>query len=415
MTNDNINRTNWKSFTNLVDIIIENDGVVFGGAVRDMISRDNASREFMKWKNDQTSDWMLLYSDITNHPESADRVMMPKDIDAVIHHTKLEKLLEVIKKNNFTVRLKWVRDAKNYLPNISVPVGSINHYRYVIRPKTAIHFKELSPEILSFINSECRESIHHIMNMASSIKGIDMDLMVVMNDESYDPPFSNLDFECNGLVLTKHGIRLSKYLLDSLLGAGRNRRCDPLLIQEYIAKIQKDIIDKLARPVYSGPDSKYPMDYRVEKMLEKNYKIAYNTIEKITEDIIVSEDGSHASTCIICHDDLSKDDHFKLKCCDARYHSNCLVRACFTGHLSMSQTHRCVMCRQDVSSRVIPEINTIRKQNILTDESEEVEVLEIRTPEIQEPVNNDTDNEDEDDPFPMPRPIQMVVMRIPRS
>jgi hypothetical protein len=65
---------------------------------------------------------------------------------------------------------------------------------------------------------------------------------------------------------------------------------------------------------------------------------------------------------------------------------------------------------------VIPEINTIRKQNILTGETEDVDVLEIRTPEIQEPVNNDTDNEDEDDPFPAPpRPLQLRVLRIPRS
>jgi hypothetical protein len=249
MTNDNINRTNWKSFTKVLDIIIENEGVVFGGAVRDMVSRDTAAREFMKWKNTQDAEWMLLYTDITNHPESADRVMIPTDIDAVIHHTKLDKLLDVMKQNQFITKLKWKRDAKNYLPNIDVPVGAINHHRYVIRPRTTINFKDLSSEILSFINSECMESIRHIVNTASKIKGIVIDLMVIMNDESYDPPFSNLDFECNGLVLTKHGIRLSKYLLDSLIGAQRGRRCDPLLIQEYIAKIQEDIINKLARPI----------------------------------------------------------------------------------------------------------------------------------------------------------------------
>ena len=376
MTDDNINRINWKSFTNAIDLIIENGGKIFGGAVRDMIARDIAARRFIQWRSEQENNFRLFYTDLNNHPSSSDRVIMPKDIDAVIHHSKLENLITNLKKNKFQVKLKWMRDAKNYLPNINVPVGTIQHHRYVICPKTTLNFKELSDEVRSLINTECRAAINIINNMTSNIQKIIIDLMVIMNDEKYDPPFGNLDFECNGLILTKYGIRLCSYLNVSLTDTPQCRKCDPILIQAYIEKIKKDIVNKIAHPILKITENTYPMEYRIEKMKSKGYTIELVLVNKVTEDIVPNSDGSHPSTCIICHGDLLKDDHYKLNCCDARYHSKCLVNACFIGHLSISQTHRCIMCRRDVPPLLIPEINVLRNENNLIEE--ELDIEEIR-------------------------------------
>jgi hypothetical protein len=52
-----------------------------------------------------------------------------------------------------------------------------------------------------------------------------------------------------------------------------------------------------------------------------------------------------ADRCLICHGDLAGA-HYKLDCCDARYHARCLERAGSLGQNPLKESETCPMCRQ---------------------------------------------------------------------
>jgi hypothetical protein len=350
---DNINRAIWKFYMKVIQVIIENEGKIFGGAVRDIYSRHYYAGQFYNKYGTRDLDgknWEYKkYTDATFCPETKDRFSLPKDIDACIKNDKLQNVLRILHLNHFKVHTIFSRDAKKYLPNIFVEEGEVTHYRIKIKPDIFIRME--IPNIMRDILAPQFNYLIEQSRMINQQMGyITLDLMVNMTDRDIDPPYGNLDFECNGLILTQDGIRLSRCLRPA---SAYKDSIYPLQISEKLHDVQKDIIAKRAIPVPSNciMDS----TYRISKMLSKGYTIVYLTIEK---NISIDE----TQTCIICHEDINQMNHVKLKCCNARYHPNCLVRAAFMGQTAIYSTNRCIMCRQQLCKQAHTELDIFRQQ-----------------------------------------------------
>ena len=376
-----INKARWQFFTKVVQVVLDANGLIFGGAVRDIYARDYAARQFYQTVGYPRA--TEFYMDTEYHEEYKDRIMIPKDLDATLHETKLEEFLIQLKAKNMLVKTLFCRDAKTYLPNIKVETGEIMHYRMVIRPNIFVKFDRPS-----FMMELFEEEFEAMLTKASQIKQeigiVYLDLLVNKTNKELDPPFGDLDFECNGLVLSKDGIRMSRCLHERWV-----TRTLPIELDERLSKIKEDILKKRAVPI---PQEMTPkMAYRTSKMILKGYEIVLEDILSIEPDLINSSttmehpihiDASDSDTmsskedntpyCIVCHEDLTTTRHYKLSCCEARYHEKCLVLAAYKGSSAITRTQTCIMCRQRVPQPIRNELELFRCRFVTTADEKDI-------------------------------------------
>jgi hypothetical protein len=356
---DDINKARWKFMSSIMECILQNNGVLFGGVVRDIFTRDYyASKFYSKYgkRNGDGSNWEhKYYTDHTFDPETKDRYMFPKDIDASMSDDNLKLLFMTFHRKHFNIKTLFIRDAKKYIPNISVDETEVLHYRLKITPDLLLHID--APYCTkNLIRKDIKNFHKKYKELNTKIGDVIIDLMVNVSKNDYDPPFGNLDFECNGLVMNKDGIRLSRYLQNTDISIFNQL---PLHNTEKIANILKCIINKIAIPIPSYVYNDY--SYRVVKILSKGYNIQYEFIDII--------DNTDEQQCIICHENILHTKQVKLKCCNARYHKKCFIQAAFNGDSSMTKTNKCIMCRRSFSSiSANVEFELFRQENIYNDQ-----------------------------------------------
>ena len=301
-------KSEWKLKNKLINLIIQNDGEIFGGAVRDKYLHDTHSFEFYNIIKAQIEDNQkknirdpidinALYSDKTFHPELFGRWVLPNDIDAIIHIDKYDNLIQKITEKFGEMKKLYTRDLKRYFQNINIAENQIRHERFLITPINKSKIFSLLNDIRKIIPYEMGTDLLHLNHFARTIRTmrpIRLDLMVALTAEKCDPPFGNIDFECNSLIMNKDSIRFSSRLEKSQ---------NPAMITYFLTKILKDILQKKAIFIYN---TDYPWN-RVSKMVHKQW-----TIEGIFEDIeIINE--PFTGHCIICHGAFSNK-MMKLKC-----------------------------------------------------------------------------------------------------
>lgn len=382
-----INKAKWRFFTKVVQCLLDAGGLVFGGAVRDIYTRDYNAREFYgKVGYSRASEF---YLDEEYHEEFKDRMMIPKDLDVSIHHTKLASFFQTLKENSIQLKTLFARDAKTYLPNIKVEENEITHWRLELRPYLFVKLDKPS-----FANDLLRKEFEALMTKMNQVKTevgtVIVDLLVNQTDKEMDPPFGDLDFECNGLILSKDGIRLSRCLHDRW-----QSRTFPLELEDKLAKIKQDILKKRAVPIPQKLTTK--MAYRTSKMVLKGYTIHMQDIQTLNEEKPSKTEESN-NCCILCHEDLTTTKHYKLSCCEARYHEKCLVLTAFKGKTALMRTHSCIMCRQRVPEPTRNELDLLRCVFVTTAddkdipddielvEEEEIRPYPLRRPNFQPPT-----------------------------
>lgn len=345
---NNINKARWNFFTKVVQCLLDAGGVVFGGAVRDIYARDYNSKMYYETVGNN-NDANKFYLDEEYHKEFKDRMIFPKDLDASIHRTKQETFLQSLHKHNFHVKTLFTRDAKTYLPNINVELDEVMHLRLEIRPHMFVKLDK--PSCMTDLLRNEFDAILTKMNQLKKDMGIVIiDLLVNQSDKELDPPFGDLDFECNGLILTKDGIRLSRCLHDRW-----HNRTYPIELDNKLARIKQDILRKYAVPILDTFTKK--MEYRTSKMIQKGYTIHMQDIITINHNVVSKPEEQHY--CILCHEEFDKK-HYKLSCCEARYHEKCLILIAFKGDTALNRTHSCIMCRQRVPEPTRIELNLLR-------------------------------------------------------
>ena len=375
-----INKAQWRFFTKVVQCVLDINGLVFGGAVRDIYARDYNARQF--YETVGYSRATEFYLDDEYREEYKDRMMIPKDLDASIHHTKLSLFFQILKDKNIQVKTLFTRDAKTYLPNINVEPNEITHWRLELRPYLFVKLDKPS-----FVSDLLRKEFETIMTKMNQVKTevgtVIVDLLVNQTDKEMDPPFGDLDFECNGLILSKDGIRLSRCLHDRW-----QSRTFPLELDDKLAKIKKDILQKRAVPIPQKLSPK--MAYRTSKMVLKGYTIHMQDIITLENDKVPKQEEQPC--CILCHEEFTNTKHYKLSCCEAHYHEKCLVLTAFKGKTALMRTHACIMCRQRVPEPTRNELDLLRCVFVTTADEKDI------------PSDMELIDEEEIQPYPLRRP-----------
>ena len=367
--------------TSVAKIILQENGHIFGGYVRDKMLHDIHAQKFYKkhpLTTNNADDANTLYRNTELEPDLIGRLVCANDIDCYMTSESLKSTIKKIRDSELTIYKLFERDPKEYLPNLNIPQGCMRHSRYCVnmwsqfklaRIKSAI-CNTLHNVAVSILSKEINDFLKVIENKVNEsnqklFPKVYIDIFVPVNDadfSKYEAPFSNLDFECNGLIYTKHGIHMSKSIFNRLqeeYSTGTDfdyihypAIFDPLQNFQKLQKILDDIDNKNAIVVNPNVSQQ-----RISKMISKGWTLSSNQliIAPIVKSTIVSEneEDSEENSCIICHEKFTKWDvnsnlgpAYKLRCCEARYHLKCIIRSCTDGPAAIESTNNCIMCRQ---------------------------------------------------------------------
>jgi len=133
----NVSHIKWIIIRNIMDrLILLDDAIIFGGAVRDMILHNHAAKKFYLLSGE--------YNDPTVHPELNDRFLIPNDIDFFIRKNDFDRFKRYIWKKNFHYKEETVVDL-SYV-NLEMDYGyftliraeilyydELNHSTYTIK------------------------------------------------------------------------------------------------------------------------------------------------------------------------------------------------------------------------------------------------------------------------------------------
>lgn len=342
-------RVEWKLKNQVMKLVVDAGGVVFGGAVRDKYLHDAHADAFYEKCGEYAECDACIQEKYDDHsflPELRGRWVMPSDIDATIHTSRVDTLLRSFASAFGRVRKIFDRDPKDYLPGLDVGEGALRHVKLELTPfrpanARAVHraLKTNVPRAVIDEFPEIQAMIDLMTEKAKAVRPIMVDLMVSMvptSERQPIAPFGNIDFMCNALLMDKGGISLSPQFMPGLSVTKR---------LQMLARICKQIED--GKAVGAGPLEWY----RVRKMMDRGWKTVgcFNHIRTVKE-------TNYNGHCIICHDELQDKEgedyhppfHMKLSCCDARYHIGCLVDAIEKGENAMENTLECIMCKKNV-------------------------------------------------------------------
>lgn len=278
---------------------IDCEGTIFGGYVRDFILHDHASKQFYK-KGTRES-----YSDPSTSPETIDRLLIPRDVD--VHFTKFCQYRKFKYKLHLLGLKSSIVKKDFHYSSHSFRHIKLNVHGSITEQDIRRHLSGFSNVLLSRFS--CEPFTLPFM--------ISVDV-VISSDAS--PPFNNLDFECNGLIMNKNGIELCEDLAKGRIPEGKFR---------IFTSIVDDIKNKVARS-YSEIDG-----LRWDKMIERSgWTVQSDHIEKVP--------CTCTDECIVCHEPI-EEYVYKFRCCSARYHSECIGQLIANKCLEKSS---CIHCRQ---------------------------------------------------------------------
>lgn len=330
----------WKLNKLIANIILDNDGIIFGGWVRDSYLHDKYAQEY--YSLDQPDNILYnpnFYNDKSFHPELYNRTLIPNDIDAFMTELNFNKLKEDISKNKLNGYIVKKNNCDKYMDNLDEKyTDNISHITYIINVMDyykACFIKDLIKKNLNSIlhdilKENINEFIDKLVDKCSNINNIKIDFFVSNDNKIYEPPFGPPDFECNGLILTKYGYSLSAKLYPEIKGFFDRH--------EILNKIMKHMENNIA--FYTGDCEVKNFDNnRIIKFIKKEWNIEGHYIKYI------NTTDKYDGYCIICHGELENKDHLKVKCCDARYHSKCLSNAY---NNIKDTTTKCIMCKKEI-------------------------------------------------------------------
>ena len=159
-------KMNWNCSMIVLKLCVEYNGIVYGGAVRDLMLHNSHEKEFLKTHRNAD------YSDDTIGTDTLGRLVIPKDIDCLMKGDDSKKLIDYLMSQYF------------------VKVREVNNVYF-----TNANYKHLKIGIIFHKN-------------APSVK---IDLIVQRYGE-ITMPYMNLDFDVNGLILHSGGFGLNDFL-----------------------------------------------------------------------------------------------------------------------------------------------------------------------------------------------------------
>lgn len=315
--NLSINKDVWLNFKCISDLVLNKcDGYIFGGYVRDSILHNHYASEYYKVHNlPHNKENIKLasdnYTNLEYYPNLLNRLLLPTDLDIYLPNNNIEDFIEDLSKNNYKIIKSKTKRGRQYFLNFDPYIAdNLIQYVFYIKPSLSKIYN-----ILSTILLNTKEIKHVLKNMNTKLFTIKLDIFTSITP--YDEPFfGDIDFECNGLYLTKHGLSVSKRITQNLSFLETNTK-----LQEII----NDIIHKKA--IWLNPNS-----CRIYKMIIKDWNIFNNQV------LIMLSNNSEI--CLICRENCSEI-MFKMKCCEAKFHVKCFINF----HIQ-DQKNKCIHCNK---------------------------------------------------------------------
>jgi len=174
-------------YKKIQEIALKYNGVIYGGFVRDKIISDYYTKIYLEKAkvNLNTNEYDNLYWDIENDPETFNRILVPNDIDICFYsHSDIERfIMDLNTINDFDKILIYdMSDVATYSSPIIEKVQRIHVYMKIGK--------------IPFISS-------------GKLISLKIDVVIPVKNNTFQPPFRNLDMLCNGFILTNNGISLS--------------------------------------------------------------------------------------------------------------------------------------------------------------------------------------------------------------
>ena len=341
-------RLSWKVKKEVGTVVLDSGGTIFGGYVRDSILHDHYAQLYYENATPK-EERDKRYNDPSFFPEYKERTTLPDDIDCYFPtYNHLKQFEAYLLQHKFCFKRLFTRtDAAEYIPRLSKLKNMLTHIRYkisIVNPnKLSLIRMLMIQNIPSSARGEVADDLNAILdelaNKLVSIPSVQVDALIATESGlTLSPPFGELDFECNGLVLTKQGLSIADDLKDKQTPNGFIADINKL------AQVHSAILKKQARLVRGNITDKY----RVTKMKVKGWTILHDDFTSILKPSSLPDNDP--PTCIICHNPVSSSNCCKLKCCAAMYHSQCLIEAATKGTAAMAVTKSCIMCKRFVTN-----------------------------------------------------------------
>jgi hypothetical protein len=314
-----INTTKVKQITfNMIERrAFKNDGIIFGGAVRDGIISEHYSK---KYRNYAQGDKHLLHNkqfwDTSVHPESAARTLVPDDMDIYFSCKQdseffIESLHSMCEEEHVRISTKTSKD------DISNRLSKYSRMLDVQQLTLTMKAGNI-PFVFSGYNIE-----------------INIDVVTPTYPIMMQPPFRNLDFLCNGFLRTKHGVFYSENTgtyIDKLTEI--EKTAEVLKIQQDMIQFKTNIckFENIKQKDISTFHRNKCAFKRIHKLLKK--ETFEWTICNLPFELRKATEEHLESVCFVCQSQFVEQDILaivsttkngeKIPC--STTHKNCLMR-----------------------------------------------------------------------------------------
>ena len=307
-----------------IDALIEAGAVIFGGAPRDiLLAKHHATAYYAAGGTDRDFD------DVAGTlPQFAARVLLPTDIDAHISEDDFALMDGLWSRFQMQSSRRMCVDPYLMVPN------NATHYRYTLGIAKREYFDRdlmlacIHPDMRALF-ADCVGRFTREMASRSERcrRQFNLDLIVLPRGASLLT--SQPDFDVNGLCMDERGMHLSPALATALSSLDRHVR-----FQEILEAIHAK------RATFLG--WKDASNARLIKMLGKGWTVPLT--------LVCEEVGPYDGHCIACHERFGDNEmHYKLPCCDARYHATCLDASA----KQMVRKAKCILCNRAVDAKAL--------------------------------------------------------------
>lgn len=328
-TEINRNKMSWLMTVDVMQGILSHRGCLFGNSVRDIYLHDSHAIDFYADPEIQVNntDINTLYKDKTVLPEFDGRWAIPSNIEAMIHISQKRSFIKFLA-GKFTI--EYISED-----NLVLKEGELKHYQIKLFAfsipalKTQI-YKSLAGSIYDMtaaINKLTNDYLNNLMNLSKSLPSITLDMYVSnvpLEKKQPEPPFNtNIEVLSNALIYDESGIRFTKQLITHFDSIARQQR--------KLDKTLKNILNYVA--IANG---QLTANNKLKELVNNGWAISYDYVHF---HIVREKYDGH---CIICHDQFeSTKHHYKMTCCDARFHEDCLQQA-----YASDKNTECILCKK---------------------------------------------------------------------
>ena len=327
-------------------IVLQTEGQVYGGFVRDNILHDYMADEF--YTNNKNDSWEN-YNNPKIDIKTSFRTLVPRDIDIMFRDNEdYLSFLVKLQSDGFQV-IKVNRDNKYKTPTKSTTDNEKKEDGEVKRVKLEVKNNCRIQDITS----------HRLVDIEFVETIIYIDVTISKSDMvTFDFICNSLAFDNNGLSI-RHEETLDFFTVNSLILKKEAELSQLKMIQQQICKMEAVIF-------CSHGSIHTPDRHRFMKMMIKGWKfklLFHVRNDEVKEDFLTQLTLlDDINCCIICHETFNRRvsvpgvhclvDGIKFNCCSASYHPDCFLEL-LEKHYEHEDViaFKCVQCAQTMKRR----------------------------------------------------------------